>query len=205
MKILLVDDHSIVRAGLRRLLEALPQVVIAEAATGEAALRQVRAERPDLVILDLNLPDLGGVELLRKMRAYDDSLRVLVLSMHAAPVYARRAMEAGARGYVSKNAPPDELLGAVRAVAEGGRYIENDLAQAMALQESSPDGTLQRLTGRDLEIMRLLAAGKSLGEIAEALGVGYKTVANTCSLIKTKLGVSRTTDLVRLAIEGGLS
>ena len=205
MKILLVDDHSIVRAGLRRLLEALPQTAIAEAATGEAALRQVRAERPDLVILDLNLPDLGGVELLRKMRAYDESLRVLVLSMHAAPVYARRAMEAGARGYVSKNAPPDELLGAVRTVAEGGRYIENELAQAMALQESSPDGALQRLTGRDLEIMRLLAAGRSLGEIAEALGVGYKTVANTCSLIKTKLGVSRTTDLVRLAIEGGLT
>jgi two-component system invasion response regulator UvrY len=205
MKILLVDDHTIVRAGLRRLLEALPQAIISEAATGEAALRQVRGERPDLVILDLNLPDLGGVELLRKMRSHDDSLRVLVLSMHAAPVYARRAMEAGARGYVSKNAPPDELLGAVRAVAEGGRYIENDIAQAMALQDSSADGPLQRLSGRDLEIMRLLAAGKSLGEIAEALGVGYKTVANTCSLIKTKLGVSRTTDLVRMAIEGGLS
>ncbi|MEO6339365.1 MAG: response regulator transcription factor, partial [Caulobacteraceae bacterium] len=157
------------------------------------------------VILDLNLPDLGGVELLRKMRSHDDRLRVLVLSMHAAPVYARRAMEAGARGYVSKNAPPDELLAAVRVVAEGGRYIENDIAQAMALQESSPHGPLQRLSGRDLEIMRLLAAGKSLGEIAESLGVGYKTVANTCSLIKTKLGVSRTTDLVRMAIEDGLS
>jgi DNA-binding NarL/FixJ family response regulator len=123
--------------------------------------------------------------------------------MHAEPLYARRALEAGAHGYVSKNAAPDELMTAIRRVAAGGRYVEAEIAQALALGAGGE--SLDALSARELEILRLLAAGSSLAEIAEALGASYKTIANTCTLIKSKLGVDRTADLVRLAIETGVS
>jgi DNA-binding NarL/FixJ family response regulator len=125
--------------------------------------------------------------------------------MHAEPLYATRAMELGARGYLSKNASADELLTAVRRVLEGGRYIENEIAQELALQTATPAHGLRDLTERDLEIMRLLAEGMSLAEIADALGIGYKTVANACSHIKAKLGVTRTNDLIRLAMSLGVA
>lgn len=205
MKILLVDDHAIVRSGLRRLLATSAHAEILEAANGRDALTLARAERPDLVILDLNLPGLGGLELIRRLMQEDKSTRILVFSMHAEPLYVVRALEAGATGYLSKNVAPDELLTAVRRVVAGGRYVENEIAQAMAVQVAGPGQPLDRLTARDLEIMRLLADGRSLAEIADALGIGYKTVANTLSQIKAKLGVSRTADLVRVAIESGVS
>jgi DNA-binding NarL/FixJ family response regulator len=204
MTILLVDDHAIVRDGLKRLLSTLDLGEVLEAANGREALVLARARRPDLVILDLNLPGLGGLELLRRLIQLEAS-RVLVLSMHAEPLYAKRALEAGAAGYVTKNVSPEELLTAVRRVAAGGRYVEAEIAQALAVQGSESAASFDNLTPRELEIMRLLATGASLAEIAAAVGVGYKTVANACSLIKSKLGVSRTADLVRLAIETGVS
>jgi len=204
MRILLVDDHVIVRSGLRNLLNAAGETEITEAANGREALLRLRQERPDLVLLDLNLPGLGGLELLRRMLQEDRSARIVVLSMHAEPLYVWRAMEIGACGYLSKNASADELLRAVRRAAEGGRYIENEIAQELALRSLAPEGGLQDLTERDLEIMRLLAEGMSLAEIADALGLGYKTVANACSQIKAKLGVARTSDLVRLATTLGV-
>jgi DNA-binding NarL/FixJ family response regulator len=205
MKILLVDDHVIVRSGLRNLLTSVADTQIWEAATGRDALLRLRQDHPDLVLLDLNLPGIGGLELLRRVLLEDKTVRILVLSMHAEPLYATRAMELGARGYLSKNASADELLTAVRRVAEGGRYIENEIAQELALQKMSPGRDLQDLTARDLEIMRLLAEGMSLTEIANALGIGYKTVANACSHIKAKLGVTRTNDLVRMAMTLGIA
>ena len=204
MTILLVDDHALVRAGLKRLLATLDQGVILEAANGQDALALLRAEKPALVILDLNLPGLGGLELLRRM-IQAGARAILVLTMHAEPLYAKRALEAGAAGYVTKNASPDELLTAVRRVTAGGRYVEAELAQALAAPQAGGRQTLDNLTARELEIMRLLAKGASLAEIADAVGVGYKTVANNCGQIKSKLGVSRTADLVRLAIETGVS
>jgi DNA-binding NarL/FixJ family response regulator len=205
MKILIVDDHAIVRDGLRRMLATVQDVDVLEAANGRDALTLARQDRPDLVILDLNLPGLGGLELISRLLLDDRSRRILVLSMHAEPLYAARALDAGAIGYLSKNASPDELLEAVRKVAAGGRYVEADIAQAMAVRGAAAGEPISRLSTRDLEILRLLAAGKSLAEIAEALGVGYKTVANTCTQIKTKLGLSRTADLVRFSIEMGVS
>lgn len=206
MKILLVDDHAVVRSGLRRLLADLPRADVHEAATGREALAAVRAGRPEVVVLDLNLPGLGGVELLRRVLQEHPAARVLVLSMHAEALYAARALRAGASGYLSKNASPDELLHAVRRVAEGGRYIEAEIAQDLALQAAAADGggPLERLSGRELEILRLLGDGRGLAEIADALGVSYKTVANACTAIKAKLGAARTADLVRLAIEAGV-
>ena len=205
MKILLVDDHAIVRDGLRRLLASLPDTEILEAATGRDALLVARAEQPDLIILDLNLPGLGGLELIRRLLQEDKAARILVLSMHAEPLYAVRALGAGAIGYLSKNVSPDELLAAVSRVGAGGRYVENEIAQAMAVQVAGAGRPLDRLTARDIEIMRLLADGRSLAEIAAALGISYKTVANTLTHIKAKLGVSRTADLVRVALETGVS
>lgn len=204
MKVLLVDDHAIVRSGLRRLLEALPGVRVSETATGREALALMRAEQPALIMLDLNLPGLGGLELLRRMLIEHPMARVLVLSMHAEALYATRALRAGAAGYLSKNASPEEVLEAVRRVLEGGRYIEAEIAQALALQDASTGSLMAQLTERDLEIMRLLSDGRSLSDIAAALGVSYKTVANTCSQIKAKLGVARTADLVRLSVKRGV-
>ncbi len=204
MRFLLVDDHAVVRSGLRRLLAHLPGVEISEAAEGRAALAAVRAERPDVVLLDLNLPGLGGLELLRRVLLEHPAARVMVLSMHAEALYAARALQAGAAGYLSKNASPEELLEAIRRVAAGGRYIEGEIAQELALQTAATGGTVEQLTSRDLEILRLLGGSQSLAQIAEALGVSYKTVANACSGIKAKLGVTRTSDLVRLSIEMGI-
>jgi len=205
MKILLVDDHVIVRSGVRSLLTSVIHAEISEAANGREALSRLRQDRPDLVLLDLNLVGMGGLELLRRMLLEDKTARILVLSMHAEPLYVTRAMECGARGYLSKNASAQELLAAVRRIAEGGRYIESDIAQELALRAVSPSHGLEDLTERDLEIMRLLAEGMSLAEIADALGIGYKTVANGCSMIKAKLGVTRTSDLIRLAMTLGVA
>jgi two-component system invasion response regulator UvrY len=182
--ILLVDDHAIVRSGIRKLLANLPDIALTEVATGEAALLALRGDAFDLVILDLNLPGLGGLELLRRMLAAYPGIKILVFSLHTEAVYAARAMEAGARAYISKNAAPEELLEAIEAVLAGGTAVERDIAQ---------------------EILRLLADGKSLAQIADALGVAYKTVANTLSRIKDKLGVSHTADLIRITIGQGLT
>ncbi|MDG3439407.1 MULTISPECIES: response regulator [Nitrospirillum] len=205
MKLLLVDDHAIVRSGLRRLLAPLPGVAIAEAATGRDALARYREDRPDIVLLDLNLPGVGGLELLQRLLIEDPTACVLVFSMHAEALYASRALAAGAKGYMSKNADPDELLAAIRRLAEGGRYVENEIAQELAVHGMPASHPAQRLTERDLEILRLLGEGRALAEIASELGVGYKTIANTCTAIKAKLGVARTADLIRLSIEMGVS
>jgi len=172
---------------------------VREAADGEAAWALIGVWRPELVILDLNLPGPGGLALLPDLN--QAGLRVLVLSMHEEPLYATRAMEAGALGYLSKNANPEELLAAVKMVGEGRRHIEPRIAQQMALQRIDAGDRLHQLTQRDMEIMRLMAGGASLSEIAAVFGISYKTVANTVSLIRTKLGVSRTADLIRLAID----
>jgi two-component system invasion response regulator UvrY len=205
MKILLVDDHEIVRSGLRTLLMSVFGATISEAATGRDALLLLRRDRPDLVLLDLNLPGVGGLELLRRMLLEDKAARIVVLSMHSEALYATRAMALGARGYLSKNTSSEELSRAVRRVLEGGRYIENEIAQELALGSSARENPLRDLTERELEIMRLLAGGMTVPEIANALGVGYKTAANGCSLLKARLGVARTSDVVRLAMTLGLT
>ena len=203
--ILLIDDHAIVRSGIRKLLAGLPETDLKEVATGEAALLELRGEPFDLVILDLNLPGLGGLELLRRILAAHPGIKVLVFSLHTEAVYAARAMEAGARGYISKNAAPEELLEAIESVLAGGTAIERDIAQELGTRGAEEEAYLRPLTQRDMEILRLLADGKSLAQIADALGVAYKTVANTLSRIKDKLGVSHTADLIRITIGQGLT
>jgi DNA-binding NarL/FixJ family response regulator len=201
MKILLVDDHIVVREGVRRLLSGIQGVELSEAASGQEALAIFRKERPELVLLDLNLTGIGGLELLRRLLAEDEKVRVVVFSMNAEPIYASRALRLGARGYVSKSDGAEELVTAVKRVAEGGRYVEREIAGELAFTQLSTEDPLQQLTTREIEILRLLGEGNSLTEIAEAIGVAYKTVANTCSIIKSKLGVERTADLIRVSME----
>jgi DNA-binding NarL/FixJ family response regulator len=139
--------------------------------------------------------------LLRRLILEDRAARILILSMHSEPIYVARTLKAGAKGYISKTASAEELLAAVREIAAGGRYVEREIAAQIVVTQYKGDDPLQKLSTREIDIVRLLGDGKSLAEIAEAIGVSYKTVANTCSIIKGKLGVERTVDLIRLVYD----
>ncbi|MCH9765676.1 MAG: response regulator transcription factor [Alphaproteobacteria bacterium] len=200
MKILLVDDHAIVRDGVRRLLQTSMTADIIEATGGQQALQIVQDSQPDLVLLDLNLDGMGGLEFIQRAMKLDSPVRIVVLSMHSEPAYVTQALKAGAVGYVSKAAPPEEVIAAAEAALAGKRYIERDLRTKLGpTNEADP---LDKLTLRELEILRLLGRGESLTSIAELLGIAYKTVANTCTQMKHKLGLERTADLIRVALGG---
>jgi len=201
MKIIIVDDHGVVREGLQRLFIAHFEAEVFEAANIDDGLTVYRRERPDIVVLDLNLEGAGGLELLRRVLSADNAARVIVFSMHHEPIYAVRALRSGARGYVSKSAPVEELIAAIRKVRAGEQYIDRDLASRIAVSQISTDDPLQSLSTREVEILRMLGQGKSMTSISENLGIAYKTVANICTQMKVKLGVDRTADLIRLAIE----
>jgi two-component system invasion response regulator UvrY len=201
MKVLIVDDHVTVREGVRRLLAPFPEIVVFDAASASDAIALFRNNRPDMVLLDLNLPNSSGLELLRRLRQEDKAANVLIFSMHAEPLYVARALNAGARGYISKGAAAEELVTAIRRVGDGGRYVEHEIAAQMVLMPHPAEDPLQRLTTREADILRLLGEGKTLTAIAGARGITYKTVSNSCTAIKEKLGVAHTADLIRLAIE----
>ena len=201
MNILIVDDHAVVREGLARLIAVHFPGHVYEAAGVEDALGIYDRERPSLIILDLNLDGPGGLEMLRRALLLDSKVQVIVFSMHHDPIYATRALRAGARGYVSKSAPVEELLTAIRKVSAGEQYVDRELAARMAFNQNVSEDPLQVLSLREVEILRLLGQGKSMTAIADSLGIAYKTVANICTHMKVKLGLDRTADLIRLAIE----
>jgi len=206
MKILIVEDHAIVRAGLRRLLADRADVELREADKGKDALALFREFRPGMVILDLNLPGVGGLELLKRLSIEDPAARILVFSMHEDPIYAMRALQAGAAGYVSKSAPPAQILEAIDRVAAGHTFLAPDLAQELAVFNVRASAhPLEELSRRDLEVLRLLGDGCSLQQIADTLGLSYKTVANNCGQMRAKLGVKRTADLIRLAVQSRMT
>jgi DNA-binding NarL/FixJ family response regulator len=204
-RLLVVDDHAIVRSGIRRLLGDREDLLVVEAASGEEAMSALATNSIHLIVLDLNLPGLGGLELLRRLARAAPKTPILVFSQHAEAIYATKALEAGARGFVSKNAMPEEFLEAIDAVLGGTVTIEKNVQRDMAMRDLAEDAYLRPLTERDIEILRLLAAGNSLSEIAAKLGIAYKTVANTLSRIKEKLGVGQTSDLIRIAVGRGLA
>ena len=201
MKVLIVDDHAVVRQGVQRLLSALPNTVVLEAATAHEALSLARKESPDVVILDINLEGASGLELLRRLRIESPTLRILMFSMHAEAIYANRALKAGAYGYVCKSAGSEELLTAVQRVSEGQRYLDSSMAGGLVLRSVRREGPPRKAPKREIEILRMLGGGKSLQGIAEAIGIAYKTVANSCGRIKEKLDLPRTSDLIRFSIE----
>jgi DNA-binding NarL/FixJ family response regulator len=197
---LIIDDHDIVRQGVRRLLSLLPDSVVAEAGTAEEGFDAYMREKPAVVVLDINLGGGSGLELLTRLRSADQEARVVMFSMHADPAYANRALRSGALGFVGKSASADELIEAVKAASTGRRYIDKRLASDMVLNPVEGD-PLSSLSNRETEILRLLGEGKSLNEIAITFGIAYKTVANTCTRLKEKLGVERTADLIRISLE----
>jgi DNA-binding NarL/FixJ family response regulator len=195
MRILSIDDHAMIRAGLRQVAAEMGGSLI-EAASGEEALVLQRSERPNLIVLDLNLPGISGFQLLRRLLDANPRARIMIFSMQSQAAYAASALKAGALGFVSKNASPQELRQAMEKVAAGQPYIEAEIAQRLALA-----GERQQLTERDLDILRLLGEGRSFSEIGTTLGLGYKTIANATTAIKSKLGVGRTSDLIRMSVE----
>ncbi|MDX2308960.1 MAG: response regulator transcription factor [Hyphomicrobium sp.] len=200
MKILIIDDHDIVRQGVRRLLGALPSAEITEAVSVDEAMTRFEADRPSVVILDINLGGASGLDVLERILSVDPQARVVMFSMHADAGYASRALKAGAVAFVSKSASADELVEAVKSVLAGRRFVDRRIAAELAAIPKDGD-PLDALTNRESEILRLLGEGRSLNEIATTFGIAYKTVANTCTRMKEKLGVERTADLIRISIE----
>jgi two-component system invasion response regulator UvrY len=205
--VFLVDDHSVVREGYRRLLERSTGIrVIGEAANAAGAYSEFQRLNPDVVVMDISLPDVSGIEAMRHMLAREPLAKVLMFSMHEEPIFASRAFQAGALGYVTKASAPEVLVEAVRTVAQGKRYLSQDMAQVLALQSIGGGETgLSVLSNREFEVMRLLVAGDTVAAIAEKLQLSYKTVANHQSAIRQKLGVETSAQLVQLAQRHGVA
>ena len=204
--ILLVDDHSVVREGYRSVLEKQPGLrVIAEAGDGAEAYRLFKSETPDLVIMDLSMPGIGGIEAIRRLRQWDKRAKVLVFTMHQNAAFAVQAIRAGASGYVTKTSPPETLVHAVMEALSGRIAISPDIDHELALSHLAGEtAAADLLTAREFEVLRMLLAEKTTDEIAEALHLSPKTVANLHSLIKDKLGVGTDIELVRLALRQGI-
>lgn len=203
IELLLVDDHAVVREGYRRLLERRPDLhVAAEAADAEEALQCLRTTPIDLIVLDLSLPGMGGIELTRRVLQRFPDAKILAFSMHRDPLFASQAIRAGALGYVTKSSSPDVLIQAIYKVARNEKVLSPDIAPEMALSlldgESNPAGDL---SPREFEVLRLLLSGQAVEEIAGILNISPKTVQNTHYQIKTKLGVRSDFELAKLAMK----
>lgn len=204
MKVLFVDDHPIVVSGFKSLIEGhgwdVPMEVV-EAQCAESAERVFAAQKVDVCVLDVNLPGKSGFALARSLLAADPAARLIMFSMNDDPVFIAQAMDAGAAGYVSKNDNPMRMLEAILAVASGQTAWPCGSAERVAHLSEGRMGTGPSLTTRDLEILRQLAKGKSLSEIADAVGVSYKTVALSCSGLRSKLSARTQAELVAIAVE----
>ena len=200
--VLLVDDHAVVRAGYQMLLKNTEDIeVVAEADTGESACKQFIDFQPDVVVMDLSMPGIGGLEAIRRMIARNANAKILVFSMHDDTVFVEQALQAGAKGYITKTSEPEILVEAIRSLASGQSHLDADLAQRLAIQKSlGTDSLLSSLSTREFEIFCLLAEGLNSSEIAKRLSLSYKTVANYSTQIKSKLNVSTLADIARLAI-----
>jgi len=202
MRVLIVDDHPIVASGCRALFADDADIVILEAADAESGEQVFAAEHPDVCVLDINLPTVSGFELARRILARASSARIIMFSMNDDPVFAARAIEIGAKGYVSKSGDPCDLVAAIREVGNGGVYLPSAMARSVAFAgPACAQNPLSKLTSREIEILRLLSSGKTLSEIAWLVHSSYKTIANTSSIIRQKLGLRSASELVRFAIE----
>lgn len=206
IRVLIVDDHAVVRAGYRVLLGSAKEIeIIAEADSGEAGFRAYTEHKPDIVIMDLSLPGISGLEAIRRIVARDSGAKILAFTMHEDTVFVEQALQAGARGYVTKSSAPAVLVEAVRQIAAGSIYLEPDIAQRLALQKlRGPTSSFARLSTREFEIFCLLAEGLHADEIATRVSLSSKTIANYSTQIKNKLEVNSVAEIVRLAIRHGI-
>jgi two-component system, NarL family, invasion response regulator UvrY len=206
LKVMLVDDHAVVRMGFRLLLEAAPDIyVAAEAQNGEQACQLYAKVQPDVIIMDLSMPGIGGLEALKRILAKDRGACVLVLSAHDDTMHPKRVLEAGALGYLSKRSAPEELLTAVRQVAKRKVFLEPGLAQQLAVEQLTGErNPVEILSAREFEVFMLLAGGKSVTEIAEMLFLSPRTVGTHLYNIKQKLNAGNSAEIALIAMRAGL-
>ncbi len=198
MRLLIVDDHPVVVTGCRAIFADRAEVETFDVRDGEAGVSAFFDLPADMAMIDINLPAVSGFEVIRRILAREPEARLIAFSMNADPSIAARAIEIGARAFLTKSDPPERFLEAVDALAAGDTYLTAGMAREIAFLHGRGQGAL---TARENDILSGLAAGKSLADIAADLGVSYKTVATNCAVLKTKLGVRTTQDLVRLAVE----
>jgi two-component system invasion response regulator UvrY len=207
IKVLVADDHAVVRRGLVQILtEASDMVVVGEASTGREVLQAVRKHDYDVLVLDIAMPEGGGLEVLQQLQTLKPDLRVLILSMYPERQYAVRALKTGAAGYLTKESVPEELIAAICKVARGGKYVSQSLAEQLASElrgevEKEPHETL---SDREYQVMTLLAAGESIADIATELSLSVKTVSTYRARILDKLNLKSTAEIIRYALEHGL-
>ena len=207
IRILVADDHAVVRRGVLQILEEAADLVVAgEASTGSQVLRLVQKNDYDVLVLDVNMPEGSGLEVLYQLRTLRPRLRILILSMYPERQFAVRALKAGAAGYLTKESAPDELIAAVRRVAQGGRYITQALAEELAanLVEDTSVSPVERLSDREFQVMRLLATGKTVSEIAAELCLSVKTVSTYRARILEKMNLRNTAEIIICAFEHGV-
>ena len=204
--VLLVDDHELVRAGFRRLLEDDDKfTVVAEASSAEQAVQDYIKFHPDVVVMDISMPGIGGIGGVERIIARDPEAQILILSVHEDSVFTTRALQSGAKGFIPKRSAPEEMIKAVEQVAQGKMSIDPEIAQQIAMQKlTGSDNILDVLSQREFEVFRLLAEGKTVNEIADVLSLSPKTVGTHHTNIKQKLNVSNSAELARLAIRSGL-
>ncbi|NQY26024.1 MAG: response regulator transcription factor [Piscirickettsiaceae bacterium] len=204
--VLLVDDHELVRAGFRRLLEDGDElIVVAEAGSGEQAVQDYTKYKPDVVVMDISMPGIGGIGAIERIIARDPSAHILVLSVHEDSVFTTRALQAGAKGFIPKRSAPEEMIKAVELVSQGKMCIDPEIAQQIAMQKlTGSENVFDVLSQREFEVFRLLAEGKTVNNIANILSLSPKTVGTHHTNIRQKLDVSNSAELARLAIRSGL-
>ena len=204
--IVLVDDHAVVRAGVRRLLEQEPLFeVIGEAESGEKAYQIFGELKPDVMVMDLSMPGMGGLEGIRRILMRYEKARILVLSMHEDLSFANQALKLGAKGYLTKNTLADDLVKSIETVTQGDVFLSDEIAKKMAMQSiSGNQDPVHELSAREFEIFRLLAEGLDIDAIASTLNISSKTVSNYQTMIKQKLDINTPIELIRYAIKVGI-
>lgn len=208
IKILFVDDHALLREGIKRLLHDAPDMEVAgEAATAAEALRKLHRARWDLLLLDIALPGRSGLDLLKQIKAATPDLPVLILSMYPEEQFAERVLRAGAAGYLTKESAPSRLIAAIRKVARGGRYVSPAVAERLveAVGREPSKAPHERLSNREFEVFRLIASGRTVGNIAEALNLSVKTVSTHRRHILNKMRMSNNAELTQYAIRHGVA
>ncbi|SDG15919.1 response regulator [Paraburkholderia phenazinium] len=207
IKILIADDHAIVRGGLKQIIATTADIVVTgEAAQGSEVVDKVRNCDIDLLLLDMTMPGISGVDLIRRVRAEQPALPVLVLSIHNEAQVVSRALRAGATGYVTKDSDPEVLLAAIRKLAAGGRFIDPKLVDAIVFETHSGDAPPHEvLSDREFQVLQMLASGKSINDIAETLALSAKTISTHKMRLMQKLGLGNNAELIRYAIRHGLA
>jgi two-component system invasion response regulator UvrY len=207
LKILVADDHTIVREGLKQILgEVADMIVAGEASDGSETLRKIREDHYDLVLLDISMPGIGGLDVLKHLRSEKPDLPVLMLSMYPEEQYAVRTLKAGASGYLTKQSASDELIAAIRKVSSGGKYVTSSLAEKLAsrLDTYSDKPVHERLSDREYQVVRMIASGKTVTEIADELSMSVKTISTNRTRALTKMGMKTNAEITYYAIKHGL-